>query len=142
MTRLRSRIRLDRLILRRSYTLKELSEALGTHIRTAQSWHREGMKPIDETSRPLLFLGGVAKKFVRARSESRKCKLGADEFYCHKCKYPRKSRSGDFRREKTLRRLGRWNLQILVRGVCEVCRARMARLAAEAIVETQGQVSD
>ena len=142
MRRSRGRVRVGLLIIRRSYTLKELSATLNIHVRTVQAWHREGMKPIDNSTRPFLFLGGVVAHFVRARAQKRKCKLGLEEFYCHKCKCPRKSERSQMRSERTGRKLGRWKLQVLVRGVCAVCGSKLARLAAETTVELQEQVSD
>jgi hypothetical protein len=53
---------------------------LNTHIRTVQRWKREGLKILDEETRPFLVMGQDLQDFLKARSRSRKRPLQPGEF--------------------------------------------------------------
>ena len=71
---------------KRSYSAEELAETLHVHIQTVRDWRRGGLKPLDETSHPHLFMGMEIKVFLRNKILSRKKKLNAGEAYCLGCK--------------------------------------------------------
>ena len=121
MTKRAKRLSSNRLRRRHSYTMSELAERLGVHVRTVQSWHKQGMDAIDESDRPLLFLGSSAVEFLRKRHVARRCPLGPGQFYCVRCqdaRWPKKD-SVEFR--FTRRRMGRNDEQILIKAICKKC---------------------
>jgi hypothetical protein len=65
---------------RRAYSFAEIAEMLNTHIRTVQRWKREGLKILDEETRPFLVMGQDLQDFLKARSRSRKRPLQPGEF--------------------------------------------------------------
>ena len=71
------------------YSTKDISEATGVHIRTVQTWYTHGLKPIDNEV-PFLVKGFVLRAFIKQRNYHLKKKCAPDEFFCMKCKSPRK----------------------------------------------------
>lgn len=119
-----------RLRLHRSYTMRELAEVLDVHVRTIQSWHKQGMSAIDEQTRPLLFLGNTTRSFLKTRLEKRRTALGPDEIYCLRCATGVIPRPDRVSIEVTDRRLGRHSKLVVVRGECPHCRGKVVRLAS------------
>lgn len=119
-----------RLIKRRiSYTAEEIAERVGVHVRTVQDWHRQGMKPIEERARPLLYRGINVRRFLDESKKGWRGKLAPDEFLCLVCKRPRKSTTEGFKCEMTGKLLGD-KVQIRRLGICEVCGGRLSRLGS------------
>lgn len=114
-----------------AYTLAEIAEVYEIHIGTAQSWHKQGLQAIDETSRPLYFIGFEIRRFLRAKAQKRKYKLMADEFFCPKCKGPRKSGPDKLSVEITNKRLGKIAKQTNIKGVCDVCGQNLLRFSSD-----------
>jgi hypothetical protein len=71
---------------KRSYTFKEIAEIYEIHIRTVQSWHSEGLQPLDGSRNPYLIMGSEVKRFLKQKTQSRKTKLKDNEFFCMKCR--------------------------------------------------------
>jgi len=115
------RKRLNRLRIRHCYTQSELADLLKVHLRTVQTWHKQGMLAIDESDRPFLFLGKAVKKFLRNRLQARKCRLRPGQFYCVRCNCARYPKSGTVRFEPTGKTMGKGDEQILVKGICGKC---------------------
>jgi len=105
----------------RAYSFAEIAEKLETHERTVQRWHREGLKTLEDHARPFLVMGQALRDFMKMRRQSRKKPLKIGEFYCPRCRKPRRSRSDRLIAQATQRRLGKTHQQVLLRGVCEVC---------------------
>ncbi len=126
---LSNKIRL--IIARRSYSTSEIAELLGTHIRTVQIWHSEGLKPIDETAKPFLFMGEEIKRFLSKKRSARKIRLGKDEFYCPRCKAARKSDGKNITIINTKRKIGRSDESVLIKGICPVCGCRLNRFSTK-----------
>ena len=119
-----------RRIRRRStYTISEISCLLGVHIRTVQSWHKDGMTPIEPSDKPLLFLGSELKRYLLRKKQARKCKLEDDQFFCPRCKAARRSLPQTVRIEITMKRIGRSDRLALIRGSCESCGCAVTRFS-------------
>ena len=110
---------------RRAYSFAEIAEKLNTHIRTVQIWRKEGLKILDDNTTPFRVMGYNLRDFLKARLQSRKKPLKIGEFYCPKCKEPRRSHPDKLVAEATDRRLGRTYKQVLLRGACEICGQRL-----------------
>lgn len=114
---------------RRSYSIKELGGLLGVHSRTVQLWHREGLSSIDDRSHPLLFLGAVAKDFLRVKIRKRRVKLGPNEFFCPRCRRAAQSIPGKINVISTGKRMGKNKELVYWRGECERCGCMLVRFA-------------
>ena len=106
---------------KRAYSFAEIAEKLGTHDRTVQRWRKEGLKILEDHAKPFLVMGQDLRDFLKARRRSRKKPLKMGEFYCPRCREPRKSRPDRLTAQATQRRLGKTYRQVLLRGVCELC---------------------
>ena len=112
----------NRIKERHTYTFAEISEDLKVHPRTVQSWHKQGLKVLDETSRPYYVYGEDLKKFLIVKRQKQKHPpLKTGEFFCTKCQGARKSRPENLTFEITTRKLGKTSKQASIRGICEVC---------------------
>lgn len=124
----------NRVRLRRAYTFAEIAEVYGLHRRTVQTWRKQGLKVIDETSKPYLLIGAEVRRFLREKNRRRKHPLKPGEFFCPRCGIPRKSLQNRISVEITDKRLGRYR-QAIIRGVCEVCRCRLFRFSSDKKVQ-------
>lgn len=122
-----ARIRFIR--LRRTYTISELAELLDTHVRTAQSWCKKGLTPIDPDDRPRLYLGSEIKRFLSQWQKARKSPLKDGEFFCPRCRTARESYIRDVRLEDTGRRLGKSDISVLIKGKCTKCDCPLTRFS-------------
>ncbi|MCX7661601.1 MAG: helix-turn-helix domain-containing protein [Candidatus Omnitrophica bacterium] len=118
---------------RRSYTFTEIAEILKIHPRTVQSWRKRGLKVIDEATKPYLVYGVELRQFLRAKRQRHPLKIG--EFYCPKCKKPRRSRSDSLSVEITNKMLGKISKQAFIRGICEVCSQRLILFSSDRKVQ-------
>jgi len=118
-----------------SYTLQEIARVYSVHPRTAQSWHKSGLKTIDENTRPYLFYGVEIRRYLNSKRVKNKFKLKNDEFNCNKCRIPRKSIVDKIEMSRTGRRLGKYYYQVIIKGICEVCGTRLIRFSSDRQVE-------
>lgn len=114
---------------RRCYTMSEISLLLNVHVRTVQAWHKQEMVPIEPNDKPLLFLGIEIKRFLSNRQKARKCRLKENEFFCPRCKTPRASLPQGIRIVDTNRRIGKNDVLVLIRGLCDTCRCKLSRFS-------------
>jgi len=105
-----------------SYSLAEIAELYKIHPRTAQLWHKAGLKAIDEAMRPYLFIGAEIRRFLKEIAQNRKHPLKEGEFYCVKCREPRRSLNNELTIEATNKKLGKTCKQTFIRGICEACK--------------------
>lgn len=119
----RQRIRLIR--ARHCYTMSELAALLGVHNRTVQSWRKLGLRAIDESDRPLLFLGFEVKDLLIRRRMSGKRKLLPGQFYCVRCRDARFSRPRSLLFRFTGKKMGKDDEQVLISAECEECGTRL-----------------
>jgi hypothetical protein len=121
---------------KRSYTMNEISEVFGIHVRTVQSWRKSGMSPIDPDDRPFLFLGKDIGQFLVNRRNSSKIKLKENEFYCPRCRFARQSFQEKIDIVYTGKRLGLVDELILVKGICVKCQCRLNRFAKKSAIKS------
>jgi len=118
-----------------SYTFAEISETLNVHTRTVQSWRQQGLKVIDEASKPYLVYGGELKQFLKTKRQNQKHPLIAGEFFCPKCRCARKSRPENLTFEITTRKLGKTSKQAFIRGICEACNHPLLLFSSDRKIE-------
>jgi len=120
--------------LRRSYSFAEISEVYGLHRRTVENWRNQGLKTIDETFKPYLVIGAEVRRFLKERNRRRKYPLKPGEFFCPRCRIPRKSLKDRVSVEITDKKLGRYR-QAIIKGKCEVCGCRLFRFSSDRKVQ-------
>lgn len=77
-----------RVKIHHSYTTRAAAEVLGVHKHTVSRWIAAGL-PTTDAVRPLLIRGQDIRAFLRAREPiKQKCRPG--EFYCLRCRAPRR----------------------------------------------------
>jgi len=106
---------------RHCYSFAEIAEVYHRHTRTVQTWRREGLQVIDDASKPYLVMGAEIRRFLRQRRQKSRRPLKAGEFFCSKCRCPRKSLPDKLSVEITNKRLGKTHKQAFIRGACEAC---------------------
>jgi hypothetical protein len=74
----------------KAYRVDELADAAFVTIPTVRNWLKSGMQRVDG-NRPTMILGFQALDFLKARKESAKQPMALDEFFCMRCKAPRKA---------------------------------------------------
>jgi hypothetical protein len=104
------------------------------HRRTVQTWRKQGLGIIDETSRPYLVIGEEIRRFLKEKNRKRKHPLKPGEFYCPRCGIPRKSIPDRISIEITEKRLGKYK-QAIIRGRCEICDCRLSRFSSNRKVQ-------
>lgn len=120
---------------RRSYTFTEISDILEVHTRTVQSWHKKGLKVLDEASKPYLVYGGELKQFLQSKQQKQKHPLKSGEFFCTKCQCARKSIPKNITFEVTTKKLGKSSKQAFIRGICEVCNQPLLLFSSDRKIE-------
>jgi hypothetical protein len=105
--------------------MSDLAALLGVHNRTIHSWRKLGLRAIDESDRPLLFLGNDVKDLLIRRRQSGKRKLQPGQFYCVRCRNGRFSRPELVRFLITGKTMGKDNEQVLISGECQECGTRL-----------------
>lgn len=75
--------------IHRNYSVEDIADLFGVHKNTVRRWINQGLPTIDDR-RPILVLGRDLREFLRARRarNKRPCRLG--EFYCFRCRVPRR----------------------------------------------------
>lgn len=124
----RLRIRLIR--IRRSYSVAEIAAKLKVHQQTVRAWHKAGMKPIEGSERPLLFLGEEVRRFLQERRNAKRRPLEGSQFYCPRCREARQSHFARLQLIDTGRLLGRARKSILIKGQCSICGATVCRFGS------------
>jgi hypothetical protein len=76
-----------------SYEPAEIAKLFGIHRNTIRHWLKDGLAPIDNR-RPILVSGAALKAFIIGRQQARKRKCAPGEFYCFRCRAPRKPWDG------------------------------------------------
>ena len=71
--------------------------------------------PANKDRRPYLIRGDDLARFLAARQNGRKRRCAADEFYCFKCRAPRKA----YENIVDIEFVGPARLRL--KGICEVC---------------------
>jgi len=99
-----------------SYTIKEITAMLDVNKKTVFRWIDEGLVTVPGQKKPILILGSDLKTFIRQKNSKKKVTLKRHEFYCLKCKVPRRAKRGTISRSGDEKR-----------GECVVCSGNMSR---------------
>ena len=108
-----------------SYDPAEIAKLFGIHRNTVRHWLKEGLVPIDDR-RPILISGSVLRVFIIGRQQARKRKCAPGEFFCFRCRAPRKPWGGmaDFSTHN--------NKIAKAIAFCSVCETAMHRMIRRA----------
>ncbi len=106
-----------------TYSTQEIVDLLHVHINTVGGWYELGLRTIDD-QRPYLVFGQDLIDFLTRRNLQMKRKCDQNEFFCCKCKAPRKAQNGAVR----FRILN--STKVMIEGVCMQCGTRMNKLWA------------
>jgi excisionase family DNA binding protein len=103
------------------YTVPEAAKALGVHKNAVTRWLKEGLQA-NRDQRPYLIRGDALAQFLLARQKSRRQKCASDEFFCFKCRVPRKVYENiidiEFVSPSRFR----------MKGICEVCSTTLNKM--------------
>lgn len=99
-----------------SYTTEEITAKLGVNKKTIFRWIDEGLVTIPGQKKPILILGSELKTFIRQKNSKKKVELKRHEFYCFKCKVPRRAKRGTITKSGDTKK-----------GECSVCNTKMTR---------------
>lgn len=114
----------------RSYTVPELATLCCVHKNTVRGWQRNGLKPLDDGKRPILFHGATVQDWLATQRASRKSPCPPGTLYCFRCRAPRPPALGMVDYVPINRTGGN------IKALCDVCgtvmhrRAPLARLPA------------
>jgi hypothetical protein len=115
---------------RRAYTPSEVGALLNVSNGTVYRWMKEGLRPIKKNTNPLLLYGSELKRFLSARRKNRRLTLQPDEFYCVKCRVPKRADPSSIQVTKTGKQIGKDNReQVQNTAPCKDCGTTMRRFA-------------
>jgi hypothetical protein len=104
-----------------AYYVQEVADRFVIHKNAVRNWVKQGLKTIDG-NRPMMIHGSDLADFLDNRQRSRKRACMPDEFFCCKCRMPR--RAWERLVDLTQLKKERW----LVKAICCVCSANMRRI--------------
>lgn len=99
-----------------SYTIREIVEVLGINQKTCLRWIEEGLATVPGQKKPILILGSELKKFIRQKNSKKKVEMKRHEFFCFKCKAPRRGKRGTITTSGDTKK-----------AECSVCNTKMTR---------------
>ena len=76
-----------------AYTVQEIAELLGIHKNAVLRWLKDGLQA-DRSQRPFLIRGDALAGFLNERQSGKRRTCAPDEFFCFKCRAPRKAALG------------------------------------------------
>jgi hypothetical protein len=108
-----------------TYTVEEAARTLGLHRNTIREWVKRGLPTID-CRRPTLILGRSLADFIETRRARNRQPCGPGEFYCMRCRAPRRpaERMADYL--PLTATVGN------LRGMCPECEALIHRRVSRA----------
>lgn len=109
---------------RLSYTIEEAARNQGVCRATVRRWLKEGLPCLDE-QRPTLILGADLIAFLKARKAPKHI-YAPDEFFCFRCKAPRKPALGEIE----CRAIGPSRKQLV--ALCPDCTTVMHKAVSQA----------
>ena len=125
-----------RIKIHRSYTVEQLARALDCHKNSVRLWVKQGLEILDDGKRPFLIQGSVAKRFLEARTRSRKRRCKPHELYCLRCQEPRAPAAQQVRCQVTPGQAG------LLTGACSHCGTQMyKRISQTSLVAVQATLA-
>lgn len=133
MKRPQRRLPVQRVKQAATYDVAEMATLLGTPRNTVRRWLKDGLQPIDD-ARPVLVRGAELKAFLTRRQKARQHTCAPDEFFCFRCRAPRRAAAGmvDVRH--------RTDTIAALTGLCATCGTTMhrtvRRVALPSLAET------
>lgn len=109
----------------RNYTVDEVARLLGVHKNTVREWIAKGLPVIDDY-KPMLVLGSDLKGWLAEKRKSAKRPCGPGQFYCLKCKEPKRPVLGMVDYVPKTDRSG------CLKALCETCERPINRNATVA----------
>jgi hypothetical protein len=103
------------------YSLEEAATLLGVHENTVTRWLNDGLRA-DRSARPTLVRGDALIAFLAEGQSSRRRKCEWDEFYCFKCREPRRACLGII--DITIENSKRFR----AKTICEACETSMTKV--------------
>lgn len=118
-----------------TYDVAEIARLLGSHRNTVRRWLKDGLQPIDD-ARPVLILGAELKAFLTERQKARRQTCAPDEFFCFRCRAPRRAAAGmvDVRH--------RTNTVAALTGLCATCGTSMHRTVRHTALPSLAETYD
>lgn len=114
-----------------SYTVQDIAEIYGLHKNAVLRWIKEGL-PVIDRQKPYLIHGGELAEYLRNKQSGRKHPCKPDEFFCFKCRAPRKAWENVA--DIQIRNKNKLSLS----GLCAVCNTPMHRVgSAKKLAEYQ-----
>jgi len=83
------RYKIQSIRIHQSYEVAELADLLMCTQQTVRAWIRDGL-PVLSAQRPILILGFELRKYLKDRDAKAKRPTALGEFYCMRCRKPRK----------------------------------------------------
>ena len=116
------------------YKTIELASALGVCRSAVKYWVHHGLKPINRGSHGWIFFGKDVIEYFKARNK--KFHIGEGEVNCFSCRKGRIVEPNSIELVVSGDKLGSENvIQILIKGICEICGSKGVRLASENTIE-------
>lgn len=112
------------------YSSPELASIMGVTQVTIRNWIKQGMKVLDKNSNPYLILGSDARQFIICRKERHRKPTKIDEFFCPRCKAPRKS-IPEYTIAKYTGKQFKTSPQVIIQGICADCSCRLRYFSSE-----------
>lgn len=78
-----------RVKIHRNYDAADIARDFDVGRNAVWNWRKAGLRPI-EGIRPMLFLGGELRRFLKERRDKRKRKSPPGHIYCVPCREPRR----------------------------------------------------
>jgi DNA-binding XRE family transcriptional regulator len=83
------RYKIQSIRIHQAYDVPDVADLLGLTQQTVRAWIRDGL-PVLATQRPVLVLGYELRKYLKDRDANAKRPTALGEFYCMRCRKPRK----------------------------------------------------
>lgn len=106
-----------------SYSVQEITELYGIHQNAVLRWIKNGLPVIDQR-KPYLVHGADLADYLKKKQAGRKHKCRPDEFFCFKCRLPRKA-WGDL-----VDIVIRNESKLSISGLCATCETPVRRAGA------------
>lgn len=105
------------------YSVQEIAELYGLHKNAVLRWIQKGLPVIDQ-KKPYLIHGSELTTYLKNKQGERKHKCKPDEFFCCKCRVPRKAW------ENQADILIRNEIKLSISGLCADCDTKIHRAGA------------
>jgi hypothetical protein len=106
-----------------SYSVQEIAELFGLHKNAVLRWIKDGLS-VNDQRKPYLVHGSALTSYLKGKQGSRKHKCKPDEFFCCKCRVPRKAW------ESQADIVVRNESKLSISALCVVCGTKIHRAGA------------